>query len=198
MSRELEGNRVNLPISIYRNVDHPDKAPSISVLADDGSNITASGQIDPIVSSSFTRPSNTTAYIANQVINNAVSGATQQSFVNIAKANGTSGYIRFILATGNTTPTNRIRIHIYNAAPTTVKNDATTWALDYTNDASKYLGYIDLDPLLRGVAYSNSFLMYKCTQSSRTLFYELQTLDAFTPASGTGYSIKAISDQNNV
>lgn len=160
--------------------------------------VSIGGMIDAAIISTFTRMTNNTAYVANQVINNLTSGASNRALSNVARAVGSSGYLKLILMCANTSVTPRIRVHLYDAAPQTAKNDAATWALDYTNDASKYLGYVDMDAFNGGVASATTLLPYKANAASKDIYYELQTLDAFTPASGTSYTLKVIPDQNNV
>jgi hypothetical protein len=159
--------------------------------------VSIGGMIDAAIVTTFTRMTNATAYAANQVINNLTSGAANRALANVARAIGSSGYLKLILMCANTGVTPRIRVHLYDAVPATPKNDAATWALDYTNDASKYLGYVDMDPLNGGVATAMFLVPYK-SSSAKDLYFELQTLDAFTPSSGTSYTLKAIPDQNNV
>ena len=159
--------------------------------------VSIGGMIDAAIVTTFTRMTNATAYVANQVINNLTSGAANRALANVARAIGSSGYLKLILMCANTGVTPRIRVHLYDAAPSTAKNDAATWALDYTNDASKYLGYVDMDAMNGGVATAMFLVPYK-SNAAKDLYFELQTLDAFTPASGTSYTLKAIPDQNNV
>lgn len=163
-----------------------------------GSTMSIGGIIDAALTVAFTRPSDTNVYAANDVITNATSSAVNRSISNVARSNGASGYLRVLVMCSNTSVTPRLRIHIYDAAPNTAKNDNAAWAFDRTNDASKYLGYVDLDAMNSGVAKSSELFMYKCASASRDLFFEVQTLDSFTPASATGYTIKIIPDQNNV
>lgn len=160
-----------------------------------GSTMSIGGIIDNVLSLTFNRTSGTiTPYAANQVIAEATGLA--KTIANVARSNGASGYLNIVLICGNTTPTPRIRVHIYNAAPT-AKNDYTTWAMN-SSDVSKYLGYVDLDAMNGGVASSSQLKAYKAASASRDLWFEFQTLDVFTPASATLYTLRVIPDQNNV
>lgn len=159
--------------------------------------VSIGGMIDAAIVTTFTRTANATAYTANQVINNATSSAANRALANVARAIGSSGYLKLILLCNTTNITPRIRVHLYDAAPNTAKNDAATWVLDYTNDASKYLGYVDMDPLNGGVATAMFLVPYK-SNAAKDLYFELQTLDAHTPGNGASYTLKCIPDQNNV
>lgn len=152
------------------------------------------GIIDDVLSLTFNRANNTTSYAANQVIAEATGLA--KTIANVARGNGTSGYLNLVLACGNTSVTPRIRIHVYNAEPT-AKNDATTWAIN-ASDVSKYLGYVDLDAMNGGVASTSQLKAYKTASASRDLWFEFQTLDVFTPAASTLYTLRVIPDQNNI
>jgi hypothetical protein len=156
------------------------------------------GIIDAAIVTTFTRMTNTTAYLANQMINNLTSGAANRSLSNVAKSIGSSGYLKLILLSTMTGITPRIRVHLYDATPTTAKNDGATWTFDTTNDINKYLGYVDMDAMNGGVATASVLLPYKANASARDIFFELQTLDGFTPTSAAGFTLKAIPDQNNV
>ena len=157
--------------------------------------VSIGGIIDDILSLSFNRTSGvTTAYAANQVIAEATGLA--KTIANVARGNGTSGYLSLVLTCGNTSVTPRIRVHVYNAAPT-AKNDYAAWAMN-SSDVSKYLGYVDLDAMNGGVASTSQLKAYKTATASRDLWFEFQTLDAFTPASATLYTLRVIPDQNNV
>lgn len=157
--------------------------------------IYVSGKIAAIVENEHTRPNDTNAYTANDVINNATSSATNQSLTNVATENAGSGYMTVVLETDSTAITPSVRIHFYDAAPATAKNDNAAWVLVYA-DKSKYLGYIDMPALNGGVA-SGQFKSYKAASASRTLYYELQTLTAFTPVAQSKWNVRVIPDQNN-
>lgn len=157
--------------------------------------IFVTGKISTIIENEFTRPADTAAYAANDVINNATSSATNQSLTDVATENEGSGYMTVVLETDSTAVTPTIRVHFYDAAPATAKNDNAAWTLVYA-DKSKYLGYIDMPPLNGGVAIAQ-FKSYKAASASRALYYELQTLSAFTPVSASKYNLRVIPDQNN-
>lgn len=156
--------------------------------------VSIGGMIDDVLSLTFNRANNTTAYTANQVIAEATGLA--KTISNVARGNGTSGYLSLVLTSGNTSVTPRIRVHVYNAAPT-AKNDAATWTIN-SNDVSKYLGYVDLDAMNGGVASASQLKAYKTASASRDLWFEFQTLDAFTPTASILYTLRVIPDQNNV
>lgn len=157
--------------------------------------IYVSGKIATVVEDEVTRPADTAAYAANDVINNATSSATNQSLTSVATENAGSGYMTVVLVTSETSNVAPIRIHFYDAAPATAKNDNAAWAFVYA-DKSKYLGYVDL-PALSGGVSTAQFKSYKAKSDSRDLYYEIQTLAAFTPASASTWTVRVIPDQNN-
>lgn len=92
--------------------------------------------------SEFTRPSNTTAYAAGDMV-----GATAGTIHTIAKAARYSGGGGRILVprlhkSTSTTANGTFRIHFFNDSPTTA-NDNAAFALRYTERAM-YIGFMDV------------------------------------------------------
>jgi hypothetical protein len=150
--------------------------------------------IASIPSITFTRPANTTAYTAGDVIGSATSAiheltgaASSSSFVfvqsiqllinNTAVPSGMAGF----------------RVHLYSAAPTAIldnagytftTSDAAAWQDSYDLGAPAVRG-----SMLRAQAYYQGGIM-KLQPASSSLYAVLETLGAYTPASGTAYTLR--------
>lgn len=154
------------------------------------------------VSASFTRPANTTAYAAGYVVSNSTSATTLMSF-SIARVNAGTGYItgaRLVADQKSITP--RFRVHLFNANPTVSADGALNKEL-YA-DESKVIGVFDLPAMTTPGDTTNSTLSraydytiripFKCASGSTTVFAYLETLDAFTPASGGNFTLTLLAD----
>lgn len=152
----------------------------------------------------LTRPADTTAYAALDSISNSTSAPTVLNFADIFRAANGTGYItKAELWTDNKATTARIRAHIYNATVTPA-NDNSSFLLLYANKAIKQ-GHIDLpalateDPTNSTGAYAlNSTIRLAVDAASEDtdLYVSLETLDAFTPASGQKFYLKLTMECN--
>jgi hypothetical protein len=154
----------------------------------------------------LTRPADTTAYAANDIVSDSTSAPTLLAFANLARVNGGSGYIvRAILRTNRATDTARFRLHLFNtnagiAAPLT---DNAAYETRYADRALR-AGIITFDALATGGGSSDSAgvtmdalrLPVVFAAGSRTLYGLLQTLDAFTPVSGQKFWVEPVLDGN--
>jgi len=158
------------------------------------------------VSGSFTRPADTTAYTAGDVVSNSTSSTTLLSISGCARVNAGSGYIvgaRLITDKKSITP--RVRVHVYNASNPTVAADNAAMDIRYA-DVSKRIGFFDLPAMSTGTDSTNSTssqaqdktlrFPFVCAASSTTLYFLLEALDAFTPASGEAFTLVVDCDQN--
>lgn len=139
---------------------------------------------------SFTRPNNTTAYAANDVV--GTDAATNMTFTNCAVTAGTH-----IIITGltleidvNAVPAGMsgFRLHLFNAAPTAITDNSAFNLI--AADRSKYLGNIAIDaPSDLGdtiwVDMTNVNKKVRLLDNSTTLYGVLETLAAFTPSAVT-------------
>lgn len=172
-------------------------AASESHLGEMGGNLT-------MISTQFTRPSDTTAYAAGDAVGDSTSALTMQALANAARVSGGSGYITGIrINTDKKSITPRFRIHLYNTNGATLSNDNAAWQDRYA-DNSKYVGCWDLPAMRTGADSTNSTNSYSEDMSVRipftcaatSLYYVLETLDAFTPASAQGVSVSVFADRN--
>lgn len=153
----------------------------------------------------ITRPDNTTAYTANDVIGIADSGtpANAGSAIHTLSNIGPSGGYVLIqsvrLMIGNTSVPagmGAFRLHLYMESPTAILDNA---AFDLVSgDVGKYAGYIDLPApqdfgsiLVTQADYPGTLI--KLATGSTSLFAELETRGAYTPASGTLYDLRVLT-----
>jgi len=135
---------------------------------------------------SHTRPANTTAYTANDVV--GTDPATNLEFTNVLPVAGnciiTGAYMRIRVASlpsGMST----FKLHLYSSAPTAITDNSAFNVIDA--DRSKYLGYItfnqpeDVGDNILWTQIENINMVRKL--SSTSIFGVLQTVGAFTPTS---------------
>lgn len=152
------------------------------------------------ITKEFTRPSDTNAYGANDVVSNSTSATTLQELANIATSEGGSGYIVGArLSTDKKSITPRMRVHLFNASNPTVSADNANHQDKYA-DHEKRLGYVDLPAMTTAADTSNSDMSrsfdlstlrhaFKCAAGTSSIYYSLETLDAFSPASGQKFKL---------
>lgn len=158
------------------------------------------------VSAEFTRPANTTAYTAGDVVSDSTSATTLLAISGCARVSQGSGYItgiRVIADQKSITP--RLRIHVYNASNPTVAVDNAAMKILYA-DIGKRIGSIDLIALTTATDTANSTssqaqaldirVPFVCAAASTTLYLLIETLDAFTPANAGKFTIQLMCDQN--
>lgn len=157
-----------------------------------------------MLSVEITRPADTTAYAANDSVSDSTSATTMQALANAARVSGGSGYITGIrVTTDKKSITPRFRLHFFNTNGATVTNDNAAFKTAYA-DISKSVGYWDMPAMITGADTTNSTdsrsfdltprLPYTC--AATTLYVLLETLDAFTPASGQKISVTLFLDRN--
>lgn len=172
-------------------------AATESHLGEVGGNLT-------MISTEFTRPANPTAYTAGDVVSDNATATTMQALANAARVSGGSGYVTGIrITTDKKSITPRIRVHLFNTTGADVAADNAAWKSIYA-DVSKYVGWWDMPAMITGTDSTNSTnsisedltlrLPYTCAATS--LYYVLETLDAFTPASGEKFTVTVFVDRN--
>lgn len=169
------------------------------------------GSNTSVVGVGLTRPSNTDAYAAKDVISNSTSAPTVLTFADFARVNQGSGIIvRARIMTDKKDVVPQLRLHLFHTAPTAI-NDNSPYLLLYANAANR-IGQIDF-PAMSSEDPTNSTasatmrpssdggfgppnLWYQAASGSRDIYGVLETLSAFTPASGQKFFIQlaAIND----
>lgn len=137
---------------------------------------------------SVTRPANTTAYDALDVLGRLI--PTTLRFENIAPSGGGSIVLLYasLRVDVGTAPAGlgQVRLHLYNEEPAGIA-DNSPYNLP-ADDRSKYLGYITLGtPVDLGdtLFSEDDFLRKQIVATSSSIFGIAQTLSAFTPTSST-------------
>jgi len=148
-----------------------------------------------VVAATFTRPANVTAYASKDTVSDSTGSPTVLTFTNVARVNAGTGYIvKARIMTDQSTNVARYRLHLYNVAPTAI-NDNAAWTLLWANKEER-IGHIDFDGCQTEGTGSdcanavNATVRLHFAAATRTLYGLLETLDAFTPASGQNYYIE--------
>ena len=160
------------------------------------------GLVHGPVNVNLTRPADTNAYAANDVIANSV-GAPAVLTIPFMPENGDSGYITKVRALTNVNNfTGRLRLHLYTAAPNAIADNAP-FTLLWANRETR-IGFIDIPAMQTGGAGSDASnalladirLFFKLSDTSKNLFAIVQTLDAFTPVASQQFFFSFLIDRN--
>ena len=143
----------------------------------------------------ITRPSNTTAYAAGDVVGDTGGSA----IVSLTSAGPSGGFVLVqsvsLIFSDSVVPAGMgaFRIHMYSASPTAIADNAAFDLVSGERDA--YMGYIDLPaPLdLGSTIYTQTDYpgrLIKLAAASTTLFAEIETRGAYTPVSASTVSLR--------
>lgn len=157
----------------------------------------------------ITRPANTTAYTAGDVVSDSTT-ATTPIPLEVSGRNGGTGYImRMRLITDQSTCTAQFRVWVYSVSNMTLAADNAAFTLLYANKANR-LGSIDLPAMATGTGTSNSAsamvpssttvfapFPYQCAPTDNRLYFVLETRSGFTPASGQKFYLEVTTDVNS-
>jgi hypothetical protein len=145
--------------------------------------------LGPVVS--LTRPSDTNAYGANDVIGAATGSTAALAFTLGGSAAGEWMITSSALETDSASVISGeagYRLHLYNVTPPSALGDNAAWDLP-AGDRASYLGYVDLgQPVdLGSTCYveANGINKQITVPAGGIVYGYLTTLGAFTPASGT-------------
>ena len=166
---------------------------SLSVNDNDGS-LTVDGKAFRSTAT-ITRPSNTTAYTAGDVVGDTGGSA----IISLTAAGPTAGFVIIqsisLVFSDSTVPSGMgaFRVHLYSASPTAIADNA---AFDLVSgDRATYMGFIDLptpadfgSSLYTQTDYPGRLI--KLAAASTTLYAELETRGAYTPVSASTVSLR--------
>ena len=201
------GNKSASTLRVVLATDQPNLTSALNVSSAAAASELHLGEVGgnlAMITTAFTRPADTTAYAANDAVGDSTSAITMQALANAARVSGGSGYITGIrINTDKKSITPRLRIHFYNTNGATLSNDNAAWQDRYA-DNSKYVGCWDLPAMRTGGDSTNSTNSYSedlniripYTCAATSLYYVLETLDAFTPASGQAIAVSVFVDRN--
>lgn len=208
------GGTASGAVSLAATLGHGTAAAAIRVeLPTDGTGQVAISQTTPgttnlvaVASSaysasvSFTRTADTNAYTAGDVIGINAAGSPGSAIHTFASIGPTAGHVMItdasleIDATSVPSGMTSFRLYLYDASPDAIVDNAA-WDLSSSGDRGKYLGYVDLGV----IADLGSTLYVEVTQvnkrvklasASTSLYAQLVTNGAWTPASGTTLVLK--------
>ena len=192
------GDKVQLFVDDGADIQVEIANATVEISNDSGNPLTVDGRAYSS-SVSFNRPGNTSAYTAGDVIGVTSGGAAGSAIHTFASIGPSNGHVMIqsveVFLDASTVPAGMgaFRLHLYNTSPSGIVDNA---AFDLqTADRAKYIGYADLStPLDFGsVLYSQSDYSGRLLQlasGSTSLFGILQTVNAYTPASGTAHEIR--------
>jgi hypothetical protein len=143
----------------------------------------------------ITRPSNTTAYTAGDVVGDTGGSAV----ISLTAAGPTAGFVLVqsvsLVFSDSVVPSGMgaFRVHLFSTSPTAIADNAP---FDLTSgERDTYMGYIDLpapqdlgSTIYTQVDYPGRLI--KLAAASTTLFVEIETRGAYTPVSASTVSIR--------
>lgn len=143
----------------------------------------------------ITRPSNTTAYTAGDVVGDT-SGSAILTFTNAGPSGGFAIVQSVSLVFSDSSVPSGMgafRLHLYSATPTAIADNAPFDLV--SGERANYMGYIDLSTpsdfgssLYAQVDYPGRLI--KLATASTTLYAELETRGAYTPVSASTIAVR--------
>jgi hypothetical protein len=143
----------------------------------------------------ITRPSNTTAYTAGDVVGDTSGSA----IISLTTAGPSGGFVIVqsisLVFSDSVVPSgmSSFRLHLYSASPTAIADNAVFDLV--SSERANYMGYIDLaapqdfgSSLYTQADYAGRLV--KLAAASTTLYAELETRGAYTPVSASTISIR--------
>jgi hypothetical protein len=143
----------------------------------------------------ITRPSNTTAYTAGDVVGDTGGSA----IISLTAAGPSAGFVIIqsvsLVFSDSAVPSGMgaFRLHLYSASPTAIADNAAFDLL--SGERATYMGFIDLptpsdfgSTLYTQTDYPGRLI--KLGAASTTLFAELETRGAYTPVSASTVAIR--------
>jgi len=154
-----------------------------------------------------TRPANTTAYGAEDVVSESDSAGAVWNFDAIVHTPGAGGTIvAAVLVDDDTGRTQAMTLYLFDIAPTGNLNDNAANTSPVAADVDNYLGRIEFPALSDNGGLSDtraSFgianglpLTVKTTSGDDAIYGVLVTEGAFTPSSGEIFSVSLIMEQD--
>jgi hypothetical protein len=163
-------------------------------VSDGGSSLTVDSKAYRSIVS-FARPGDTTAYTAGDVLGTAA-GSAIHTLSGVGPSGGhvlVQGISMFIDNTSVPAGMGAFRLHFYGSSPSGIADNAAFNLVSGDKDA--YMGYADLPAPqdLGNTLYSQAEYVgrqLKLASGQTSLFAEIETRGAYTPASGTTYEIR--------
>lgn len=188
-------------MSVFKQISASVQAALTTATAAGEAHIGEVGGNSAVVSASFNRPANVTAYVVGQLVaNDTVVGNVAPLVLAASRANDKTGLIRRgRLTKSNVSTTNAIfRAHLYKTSPTAANGDGATFQ---TNNALTYIGSLDFDMTgTNARAFSDgvkcittpsvgSEIIFDPATGTQNIFALLEARGAYTPASGETFTL---------
>ena len=181
-------------VRITNDSSNPASVTGTVNISDGGSAITVDGKAYRSTVT-VTRPSNTTAYTAGDV----VGGTGGSAIITLSNIGPSGGYVLIqsvsLVFSDTSVPSGMgaFRLHLYSATPNAIADNAPFDLM--SGERANYMGYIDLSaPLDFGSSlYTQTDYagrLVKLASASTTLYAELETRGAYTPASASTIDIR--------
>lgn len=144
---------------------------------------------------SFVRPGDASSYTAGDVVG-TVAGSAIHTLSGIGPSGGSvlvQSAALFVGSTSVPAGMGAFRVHFYSASPSGIADNAA-FNLQ-SSEVASYLGYADLPTPqdMGSTLYSQAEYLgrqLKLASGQTSLFMELETRNAYTPASGTSYEVR--------
>lgn len=159
---------------------------------------------DHLAMASFTRPANTIAYAAGQVINNSTSAGVVLTIPKVGCSDGFGSILQSIMITSSANQSTKLaaELHLFDTAPA-AQNDAAAWAPSNA-EILRCLGYIVIPAAGWVVMNAGSGASGNCSQfitnqcitvnpllaAQGALYGVLVARNAYTPISGEVFQIR--------
>lgn len=163
-------------------------------VSDGASSLTVDGKAYR-VTTTITRPSNTTAYTAGDVVGDTGGSA----ILTFTSAGPSGGFVILqsvsLVFSDSTVPSGMgsFRLHLYSATPTAIADNAVFDLV--SGERTNYMGYVDIptpqdfgSSLYAQIDYPGRLI--KLATASTTLFAELETRGAYTPVSASTVQVR--------
>tara|TARA_R110002126_G_scaffold92029_1_gene218673 strand:+ start:1209 stop:1766 length:558 start_codon:yes stop_codon:yes gene_type:complete len=164
------------------------------IISDGGNTLTVDGKAYR-TTTTITRPSNTTAYTAGDVVGDTGGSA----IISLTAAGPTAGFVIIqsisLVFSDSTVPAGMgaFRVHMYSASPTAIADNAPFDLV--SGERASYLGFVDLaapqdlgSTIYTQVDYPGRLV--KLAAASTTLFAEIETRGAYTPVSASTVELR--------
>ncbi|HEY3695141.1 hypothetical protein [Phenylobacterium sp.] len=156
--------------------------------------------------STLTRPANTTAYTANNLVGSSVTAGSVvvPSFTAARIAAGSFRVAELRLASNHTTGLAgvQVTVRLWTAAPTYTNGDGGAYAVATSGAGVNYLGTFvgTFEQFADGAAAilssQSGFVRSVKLASGQTVYWDLQALTAFTPQSGKTFTLTPSLEQD--
>lgn len=173
-------------------------------------NAVIGGAFQHVAAVSKTRPADTTAYTAGDVINESTSAGTVFTFTNCTRAEGGSGRIAKVLIDDSANQTTKLQaeLWLFDTAPAAATIGYDNAAFSPTDaEAQTVVAIIPVSTSFVGNAGSGAsgnanytsgqvYVPFKCASASTTLYGVLVARNAYTPVSSEVFNVRLFIEQD--